>query len=517
MQAVRTHNPRPDCPGNHLRIPLRPAVGYTHHIPPVVTFPRFAMPHPHPHAFGSFHPRTREGLLLGRRNLFKVGFAGLAGLTLPDLLRLRAADRTRPARKSVILLWMAGGPSHIDTLDPKPDRPAENRGPFGTIPTALPGVRVCEHLPKLAGMLDRFTVIRSVDCRHSNHEPNTVMQTANLTAEPRTNPEAGKYPAIGSLVAKLRGPNHPAAPAYAAFMRSRTHLAFGGRAGKQYDPFLANTAAKLPVYDLVGADTGRVSPGAAFDLPAGVTPHRLNERQSLVERFDQLRRSLDESGETDGYEKYARQASEMVVGGRVRAALDLAKESPKVRDRYGKHLWCQQTLMARRLIEAGVAFVTLDLSYHTASGTWDTHGDNIPPYGGISKGLRPLLPLFDGLITTLVDDLRDRGLLDDTLVIAMGEFGRTPQIGTQDSTDGRNHWPHVMSMLLAGGGLRHGRVIGSTEKDGGHIQERPVTPGDLAATIYRHFGIPADATYPDTAGQPHNLLPHGGEAIRELF
>jgi hypothetical protein len=475
------------------------------------------MPHPHPHAFSLFHGPARGGLRLTRRNLFQVGLSGIAGLSLPQLLRLRAEDRTKTWGKSVILLWMAGGPSQIDTLDPKPDRPRENRGPFGTIPTALPGVRVCEHLPKLAARLDRFTIIRSVDCRHSNHEPNTVMQTANLNAEPRTNPEAGKYPAIGSLVAKLHGSNHPAAPAYATFMRSRSHLAFGGWLGKSHDPFLANTAAKLPVYDLVGGDTGKISPGTAFDLPTGVTADRLGKRQSLAERFDRMRARVESSGELDSFDQYGRQAAEMVIGGRVRDALDLSRESPKIRDRYGKHLWCQQALMARRLVEAGVAFITLDLSYHTASGTWDTHGDNIPPYGGISKGLGPLLPLFDGLISTLTDDLHDRELLDDTLVIAMGEFGRTPQLGTQGSTDGRDHWPYVMSMLLAGGGLKHGLVIGSTERDGGHIQERPVTPGDLAATIYRHFGVQLDATYMDTTGQPHNLLPHGGEPIKELF
>ena len=162
-------------------------------------------------------------------------------------------------------------------------------------------------------------------------------------------------------------------------------------------------------------------------------------------------------------------------------------------------------------------FVTLDLSYHTASGTWDTHGDNIPPYGGIKKGLQPLLPLFDGLITTLVNDLAERGRLDDTLVIAMGEFGRTPRIGTQDSTDGRDHWANVMSMLLAGGGLKQGQVIGRTTADGGHIAERPVTPGDLAATIYEFFGIPLDATYPDRIGRPYHLLPDGGTVMKELF
>lgn len=464
------------------------------------------------HAFTHFLPPANEGLLLGRRNLFKVSLAGLAGLGLPTLLR---ASPGTAKKKSVILLWMAGGPSHIDTLDPKPDRPPENRGPFGTIATKLPGVRVCEHLPKLAAMLDRFTVIRSVDCRGSNHEPNTVMQTANKLAEPRVNPEAREYPAIGSLVAKFHGPNHPAVPGYAAFQRSRSHLAYGGRLGPAFDPFLANNAAKLPVYDLVGKDSGRVSPGAALELPTGIDEARLDDRLRLVDRFDKLRAAA-ESSQLDGFDRHTRAAAEMVLSGRIRAALDLSKEPAKTREKYGKHLWCQQTLMARRLTEAGVPFVTLDLSYHAASGTWDTHGDNIPPYGGISRGLKPLLPLFDGLITTLVADLAERGTLDDTLVIAMGEFGRTPRIGTQGSTDGRDHWPNVMSMLLAGGGLTHAQVIGSSTADGGHVRDRPVTPGDLAATIYHSFGIPLDSTYLDRTDRPYHLLPDGGTPVKEL-
>jgi hypothetical protein len=462
----------------------------------------------HPHAFGAFHP-TRRGLL-------QAALGGVGALSLPNLLQARDTGRAAGA-KSVILLWMAGGPSQIDTLDPKPDRPPENRGPFGVTRTRLPGVLVCEHLPKLAAQLDRYTVIRSVDCRHSNHEPNTVMQTANLLAEPRTNPEARHYPAVGSLVAKFRGPNRPDVPAFAAFMRSRSHLAFGGYLGRQYDPFLANTAARLPVYDLVGKDTGRVTDGGLFELPADVPADRLTDRRALLGTFDRLRADIDRTGAMDGFDKYGRQALGMLTGGRVRAALDLNQEPRATRERFGKHLWCQQALLARRLVEAGVSFVTLDLSYHTASGTWDTHGDNIPPYGGISKGLGPLLPLFDHLITTLVSDLEQRGLLDQTLVLAMGEFGRTPQLGTQGSTDGRNHWPYVMSMLLAGGGLRHGQVIGSSDKDGGQIQTRPVTPGDLAATVYRHFGVPLDSTYTDLGGRVLNLLPHGGEQVRELF
>jgi len=472
--------------------------------------------HPHPHAFPSFLPQVREGLVLpSRRNVLKAGLAGVAGLTLPQLLNARETGVSK-RKKSLILLWMTGGPSQLDTFDPKPDRPPENRGPFGVTQTKLPGVLVCEHLPKLAARLDKFTIIRSVDCRHSNHEPNTVMQTANPLAEPRTNPESRHYPAIGSLVSRFKGPSPDGVPHYAAFYKSRGHLAFAGRAGKAYDPFPLNAAAKLPIYDLVGTDTGKLSSGDIFSLPVGVSADRLDDRQSLLKNFDKLRADVDASGTMAAFDRYNQQAVSLVTSGRVRDALDLNKEPIKTREKYGKHLWCQQALLARRLVEAGVSFITLDLSYHTASGTWDTHGDNIPPYGGIKKGLGPLLPLFDHLLTTLTDDLQDRGLSDDVLILCMGEFGRTPQVGTQGSTDGRNHWPYVMSMLMHGGGLKHGQVIGSTEKDGGHIQERPVKPGDLAATIYKYFGVPLDWTYQDMSGQPHNLLPVAGEAVREF-
>jgi hypothetical protein len=411
---------------------------------------------------------------------------------------------------------MAGGPSHIDTWDPKPDRPLENRGPFRTIATRLPGVRVCEHLPKMAAMLDRLTLLRSMDARHSNHEPNTVFQTGNVEAAPRVNPVGRMYPAIGSVVAKLRGPNHAGMPPYVAFMKSRSHLAWGGYLGKQYDPFIADQAAKLPIYTNVGVDTGRTTDANLFQLPRGLTYERIHERRTLLQSFDRLRKDLDVSGSMEAMDRYGQQAVELVMGRRAQDAFDLSREPATVRDRYGKHLWCQQALLARRLVEAGVAFVTLDLSYHPASGTWDTHGDNIPPYGGIMKGLKPLLPLFDHLLTTLVNDLNQRGLLDDVLVLAMGEFGRTPTMGTQGSTDGRNHWPVVMSMALAGGGFRHGQVIGATEKDGGTIKERPVTPGDLAATIYQHVGVPLDATYTEPSGRPRYVV-ENGKPIRELL
>ena len=477
--------------------------------------------HSHPHVFGGLNPLEREGLVVvSRRNMLKAGLAGMAGLSLPDLLRCRAqaSEVGKPTRgnKSVILLWMAGGPSQIDTWDPKPDRPLQNRGPFGVIPTRLPGVILCEHLPKQAAMLDKFTIIRSVDCRNSNHEPNKVFQTGNLEAEPRLGPARDMYPAIGSIVARHHGANRSGLPPYVAFQTSRSHVAHGGYLGRRYDPFIANGATRLPIYTNVGEDTGRSTGADFFTLPAGLTQERLKDRRALLADLDRLRREIDQSEAIEAMDRHGQQAVEMLVGHRAQAAFDLSREAEAVRDRYGKHLWCQQALLARRLVEAGVAFVTIDLSYHPASGTWDNHGDNIPPYGGISKGLKPLLPIFDHLITTLISDLEGRGLLDDVLVIAMGEFGRTPMMGTQGSTDGRNHWPNVMSMAMAGGGLRHGQVIGATDRDGGSIKDRSVTPGDLTATIYRHMGVPLDATYLDGSGRPRFIVEYGSP-IAELF
>ncbi len=478
-------------------------------------------PHQHDHAFQSFNARQREGLVChSRRNFLKASLAGIAGLSVPRLLgshaQASAAGETRRTGKSVILLWMAGGPSQIDTWDMKPDRPLNNRGPFAPIATRVPGVRICEYLPKQAAMLDKFTIIRSMDATHSNHEPNMVMQTANVDAAPRISRTGHLYPAIGSIVAKHHGPNHPAMPAYAAFMRSRSHIAFAGYLGRQYDPFMAQQAATLPIYDLVGNDTGEVSNPTLFQMPEGVNFDRIHERRSLMQAFDSVRNEIDINGSMAAMDRYGQQAVEMISGRRAQVAFDLSREPAAMRDRYGVHLWCQQALLARRLVEAGVAFVTLDLSYHTASGTWDNHGDNIPPYGGIWNGLRPLLPLFDHLVTTLVSDLDQRGMLDDVLVVAMGEFGRTPVTGTQESTDGRNHWPVVMSLCLAGGGFRHGQVIGATEADGGSIKERRVTPGDLATTIYHHMGVPLNTHYLDTTGRPRAIV-ENGSVIRELI
>lgn len=456
------------------------------------------------HAFRFLNPRLRDGLVVtSRRSVLKASLAGLAGISFADLLRTRhaaaATGTPSPRNKSVILIWMTGGPSHIDTWDVKPDAPVEIRGPFGTIGTKLPGIRFCEYLPKQAAMMDKLTVIRSVDARFSNHEPNQVFQTANRAAEPRINMEAEKFPAIASIVAKHRGPtSREMPPSVVLNMQSRSHVAWGGYLGKEYDPFLGNQASRL------------------FQLPGGLDHDRLRDRHALARQFDRLRRDLDLSGSMAALDRFDQQAVDIVVGQKAQEVFNLEREPAEVRKRYGSHNWCQQALLARRLVEAGVSYVTIDLSNHGASGTWDTHGDNIPPYGGIWNGLRPLLPVFDHLLTTLVSDLEERGLLDDVLVLAMGEFGRTPRIGTQGSSDGRDHWPIVMSMTMAGGGMRHGQVIGATERDGGAIKERPVTPGDLAATIYRHMGVPLDGTYQDNRGRPRFYLEEGAP-IGELL
>lgn len=473
------------------------------------------------HAFSSWNPLTSDGLVVrSRRNMLKAGLAGVAGLSLPSLLQAKesAIAAGKPlSRKSVILLWMTGGPSHIDTWDPKPNRPLVNRGPFSPISTAVPGIQICEHLPKQAAMMEDFTIIRSVDCSKSSHQPNQVMQTGHREAAPRTNPKGDRYPAIGSIVAKHRGANVPGMPPYVVFQKHESHVAWGGWLGKEYDPFDGNKAAILPKLDLVGKPLGGTSGASLFEMPAGLTHDRLMNRRELIQDLDDLQRGLDQSDSMSALDSYGQQAYEMLLGGNARKAFDLSLEDPEVRAKYGDHLWCQQALLARRLVEAGVSFVTIDLSYHTASGTWDNHGDNIPPYGGITKGLGPLLPLFDHLLTTLVGDLKERGLLDETLVLAMGEFGRTPVMGTQGSTDGRNHWPNIMSMSVAGGGLRHGQVIGASSNDGGEIKDRPVKPGDLAATIYRHMGVPIDVTFEDDRNRPHFAVQENGQPIAELF
>jgi len=441
----------------------------------------------------AFSPAPGDLLRVGtpRRGFLQSGLAGLAGLSVPELLRQRAATAAATTPTSVILIWLSGGPSHIDMWDPKPDAPAEIRGPFGSIPTAVPGVRVCEHLPLTARLMDRLTIIRSVDCAASNHTPITLQSGNSLAKRTDDGRDGGGWPSLGSIVAKFRGANAPGMPPYVALADSLKADVWGaGQMGGRYEPVDGKDLA------------GRLA------LQQGVTIERLEDRRSLSRDLDQLRRRLDASETIASADRATQQAYDMLLGDAARTAFDVSAEDVATRDRYGRDSLGEKTLLARRLVEAGATFVTV-------SGAWghfDHHGDDVR-WGGIVKGLTPLLPSVDRTLHALVTDLDARGLLDTTLVLVMGEFGRGPVI---NRNAGRDHWTNVMSMVLAGGGRRHGQVIGSTDARGHSIDSRRVTPSDLAATVFHHLGIDPAGQWIDLQGRPRHIVTEGGEPIREL-
>lgn len=456
--------------------------------------------HRHTSAFSHWLPPGGDLIQVGstsRRWFLWTGLGALAGLSTPRLLRLQAkaagaGSGSRNVPKSVILFWLSGGPSHIDLWDPKPDAPEAIRGPFGSISTALPGVRFGEHLPRQAAMMDRLTIIRSVDCSASDHTPIT-MQAGNPLAR-RTNDgrDGGGYPSMGSVVARYRGPNDRTMPAFVGLADSWVSDVWGaGNLGRRYEP--------VPGQDLAGR----------FNLPDGVTIDRLDHRREVLRKLDRLQAQLDSSPWMADLDRHGQTAVEMIRSGKAQRAFQLDREDPRLRDAYGRDSLGTKALLARRLVEAGVTFVLV-------SGAWgyfDHHGDHVQ-WKGIEKGLKPLLPRVDQTLATLVSDLEARGLIDQTLVLMMGEFGRAPVINKEA---GREHWLNVMSMVLAGGGLRHGQVIGSTDPRGHWIAERPVRPQDLAATVYRFLGIDPETTWQDPLDRPMPIVTQGGEPIAELF
>jgi hypothetical protein len=375
--------------------------------------------------------------------------------------------------------------------DPKPDAPSEIRGPFGTIPTRVPGVRICEHLPLQARIMDRLTLIRSVDCRASDHTPIT-MQAGNPLAR-RTNDgrDGGGYPSMGSITARFRGPNDPALPAFVGLAESWKADVWGaGHMGTGFEP-------------VKGAELAE-----RLSRPQSMTVDQLQDRDELRLRFDNLHRELDTADTMTRMDGYSRQALEMVLSGKAQHAFRLDQEPDRHRDSYGRDSLGEKALLARRLVEAGVTYVLV-------SGAWgyfDHHGDEVR-WGGIEKGLKPLLPRVDQVIYSLVNDLAARGLLETTLVLMLGEFGRSPVV---NKNAGRDHWTNCMSMLVAGGGLPMGQVIGSTDSKGYDIKGRPVTPADLAATVYRHLGIDSNSKWQDPQGRPVPIVTEGGRPIPEL-
>ncbi len=422
--------------------------------------------------------------------------AGTLGLSLPGLLAARAhadelAQQGGSAKDTaVIQVWLGGGPTHFETYDPKPDAPAEYRGPFQAIPTKVPGVQLCELLPRHAQLMDKLAIIRSVYHNSGDHDYGMYVCT---TGKPTKN-----QPSTGSYVAKMRGPNRPSLPPYVHFGFPQTdNLVFvpnfkATYLGGGYDPYYVSddpADSKFKVPNLTLAD--------------GVTLDRLNDRKAILTRFDAVRRAADMSGMMDSMDHFSRIAFDMVTGPQAREAFDLSREDAKTRERYGMHRWGQSCLLARRLVEAGVSFVTVNFDPH--SYTFDMHGN-------VQGGMANAGPRMDSAIPALVEELHERGLDKKVLVIAWGEFGRTPKI---NAGGGRDHWGEVMSVLLAGGGLRVGQVIGASTAKGEVPKDRPLKPYDVLATMYRHLGIDPYTTFPDPAGRPVPLL-YEGQPIPEL-
>jgi uncharacterized protein (DUF1501 family) len=444
-------------------------------------------------------PAAFDLIRVGSRRWFlQAGLAGLAGLSMPDLLRCRAhgAAGGRADRKAVILIWLSGGPSQLDTWDPKPAAPSEVRGPLGSTATNVPGVRISEYFRRQATIMDRLALVRSVDCRASADHFPAPMQAGNPFAQrSKIDPHIGTHPSMGSVAARFRGANDPAMPAFVGMADLNLFFADVLGAGPLGGAYEAADAAQL---------AGRLT------LPQGVNGGRALDRAGLCRHFDRLRRDLDVSDTMARMDHYRRQALEIVLSGKARQAFRVDLEPDRVRDTYGRNSFGEKMLLARRLVEAGVTFVTLSPIF----GYFDNHGDDVV-WGGLIKGLKPMLPRLDQALYALVTDLEARGLLDETLVLALGEFGRSP-IFSQRGTGGREHWSNCMSMLVAGGGLTHGQVVGSTDAKGGEVKEGRVTPSDLGATVYRHLGIDLDSQWTDLQGRPQPIVTEGGRPIPEL-
>ena len=432
--------------------------------------------------------RTCDGI--SRRSFLKVGSLAIGGLSLPGLLRqrARAASGGRASRKSVILLWLAGGPSHIDTYDLKPGAPAEFRGEFKPIATNVPGIQVSEHLPQQARIMDKLAVVRSA--HHTNAGHGMGSQWMLTGYQPTIEVNDNIYPSTGSVVAKMRGPNVPGLPAYVNLPRV---LSLGKAAylGASYNPFAPDSDPN--------ADSFQVR---NLKLPGQVDAKRLGRRRELLGELDRIRRDIDTRGDLEGLDTFYREGLEMVTNTRAQRAFDVQREPARLRERYGRNDLGQCCLLARRLVEAGVTFVTVQ-----AGGGWDTHGDNF-------KQLKNnLLPKYDRALAALVSDLYDRGLQKDVLVMTMGEFGRTPRI---NGGAGRDHWPGAMSIVYAGGGLKMGQVIGTTNTTAEYPTSKPATPGCVLSTMYHALGIDWRHTFYDQAQRPLAIL-NEGAPIEELI
>jgi|SRR5579864_6605841 len=447
----------------------------------------------------------RRQVRQSRRSFLKAGVLGSVGLSLGSLLRWEAsasAAATLARKPSVIILWMRGGPSHIDLWDPKPDAPAEYRGEFGVIGTKVPGILLSDMLPKCAAIMDKWSIVRSLNHNDAGHSTGDQICFTGYPAGPT--PDENVTPSCGSIVAKQLGQQEPQLPAYVMIpkMVPGTGPAYLGVAYKPFE---------------TGADPASPGPFRVpnFQLPQGVTLERAGGRRALLGQFDKLRRDVDGSGQLVALDRFDEQAWDILTSWQARDAFDLDKEPAKVRERYGflpafnpgaanrcgSPAWSQRVLLARRLVEAGVRLVTVDLRW------WDTH------VAGFDSLRRGFLPRFDLAYSALIEDLDRRGLLSSTLVIAWGEFGRTPLV---NKDAGRDHYPNVFSAAMAGGPVQGGRVVGESDSKGAFPKTNPKSPQDVLATMYRHLGIDTEVQYANNTGRPISVLPSGAP-IAELF
>lgn len=451
---------------------------------------------------------------LSRRSFLRLGTLGVGGLCLADVMRLRAeaSQVTTPPDTSVLFVWLAGGPPHLDMYDMKPDAPEEYRGPFQPIETNVAGLKVCELMPLHAKCADKYTVIRSIAHTFNDHGGGSKRVMTGRIPETPTE-TINDAPSVISIVAKMR-------EKYELGLPNCINAADGGREG-------AHTYAQGPAYlgpkynpFGVGGDPNK----SDFEIK-NVTLHknvagRLDDRMGLLKNFDQLRRQVDASGTVEAMDAFNQKAISIMTSSRTREAFDLSQEPDAIRDRYGRNTWGQRALLSRRLVEAGCSFVTCVMENPNLPNTfynWDTHAVNHDNF----IDMRKRLPLYDQVVTALIEDLHNRGLTKKVLLVVTGEFGRSPRIsqasgGAKGQRYGREHWPQAMSVLVSGGGLRHGQVIGSTNDKGEHPQDRPLTPNDLWATVYKHLKINQHDAILDYTGRPQHILPFG-EPIRELM
>jgi Protein of unknown function (DUF1501) len=434
-----------------------------------------------------------NGKGVARRDLLRIGTAGLIGLGLPQFLELETRARAtapdtgrRPRAQSVILIWLTGGPATIDMWDLKPDAPDGIRGEFSPIATRAEGVQVCEQLPRMAGVMDKCTLVRSL----AHTIPEHGLAVTFMTTGNRPTPVL-RYPALGSLIARM-SPAESGAPSFVGFRESRIaqNGSVAGYLGTAYDPFeLEVSIVRVNPFE-AAVDTRGVM------LPANFTLDQLANRNDLMRSFDRLCDAADRRADlVDGLDAFHRQALDILRSRRTREALDLGRETPAVRTRYGQTLFGQGCLAVRRLVEAGARFVTLGTGEN-----WDTHLQNF------SLLRNNLLPSFDQPLSVLLQDLDDRGLLDSTIVYCAGEFGRTPRI---NANAGRDHWARSMAVLLAGGGFKRGYVHGSTDAQGMAPATDPCTPDDIAATIFHQLGIDPHQELMTPSGRPVQLFREG--------